>query len=81
MRRQTLLREMLGLFGASAASRSQTLALLGLFQAATRANNLVHLPYAHDDVTSLLVASWVIWGQRSIASGSIPLGLAQPKCP
>jgi hypothetical protein len=57
VRRQALLRETLGLFGARAASRSQTLALFGLFQTATCANNPLHLPYAHDDITSLLVTS------------------------
>ena len=81
VRCQAPLKETLALSRASAASKSQTLALLGLFQSGTHENNPFHLPYAHDDVTSLLVTSWVIWGQRSTASGSIPLGLAQPKCP
>jgi hypothetical protein len=50
VRHQAPLRETLALSRASATSRSQTLALLGLFQTTTRANHPVHLPYAHDDV-------------------------------
>ena len=50
MRRQAPLREMLGPFGASPASRSQTLALPGLPQAATCASRLVKLPHAQGDV-------------------------------
>jgi len=81
VRRQAPLRGTLALSRASAASRSQTLALLGLFQTATHANHLVQLPCAHDDVISLPVTSWVIWSQHSTASGSIPLAPAQPKFP
>jgi hypothetical protein len=50
MRRQALLRETLGPFGASAASRSQTLALLRLLQATTRASYPVKLPHAQYEV-------------------------------
>ena len=50
MRRQAPLRETLGPFGASPASRSQTLALSGLLQAATRASRPVKLPHAQGDV-------------------------------
>jgi hypothetical protein len=72
VRRQAPMRETLALSRASATSISKTLSLLGLLQTATRANHPVHLPYAHDDVISLLVTSWVIWSQRSTASGSSP---------
>jgi hypothetical protein len=81
VRRQAPLRETLALFRASAASRSKTLALLGLFQTATRANHPVHLSYAHDDIISLLVTSWVIWSQCSTTSGSIPPRSSLAKVP
>jgi hypothetical protein len=81
VRCQALLRETLGLFGASAASRSQTLTLFGLFQTATCANNPVHLPYAHDDVTSLLATSWVIWGQHSTTNWVNPPRPGSAKVP
>jgi hypothetical protein len=44
-----------GPFGASPASRSQTLTLLGLLQAATRDSHPIKLPHAQDDVQ----VSWV----------------------
>jgi hypothetical protein len=46
MRHQALLRETLGPFGASPASRIQTFALPGLLQAATRASRPIKLPHA-----------------------------------
>jgi hypothetical protein len=66
MRRQAPLRESLGPFGANPASRSQTLALLGLFQAATRASHPIRLPHAQDDVQASWVTSWPSKGKRSI---------------
>jgi hypothetical protein len=50
VRRQAPLRETLGPFGASLASRSQTLVLPGLLQDATRASRPVKLPDAQGDV-------------------------------
>jgi hypothetical protein len=66
MRRQALLRETLGPFGASPASRSQTLALPGLLQAATRASCPVKLPHAQGDVNGSWVTSWPSKGKCSI---------------
>jgi hypothetical protein len=50
VRRQAPLRETLGPFGASPASKSQTLALSGLLQAATRASHPIKLPHTQGDV-------------------------------
>jgi hypothetical protein len=55
VRRQAPLRETLGPFGASPASRSQTLAISGLLQVATCANRPVKLLHAQGDVKT----SWV----------------------
>ena len=77
---QAPLRETLGLFGASPASRSHTVALFGLLQAATRASHPIKLPHAQDDVQVSWVTSCPSKGKRSIWSGSTPLGWAQPKC-
>jgi hypothetical protein len=55
-----------GPFWASPASRSQTLALLGLLQAATRASNPIKLPHAQDDVQVSWVTSCPSRGKRSI---------------
>jgi hypothetical protein len=66
MRRQALLRETLGPFGASPTSRSQTLALFGLLQAATRARRPVKLLHAQGDVMTSWVTSWSSKGKRSI---------------
>jgi len=50
MRCQAPLRETLGTFWASPASRSQTLALFGLLQDATRVNRPITLLHAQGDV-------------------------------
>jgi hypothetical protein len=64
--RQAPLRETLAPFGANPASRSQTLALLGLLQAATRASHPIQLPHAQGDVQASWVTSCPSKGKRSI---------------
>jgi hypothetical protein len=58
VRRQAPQRETLGPFGASPASRSQTLALSGLLQAATHASHPIKLPHAQGDVNTSWVTFW-----------------------
>ena len=71
MGRQAPLRETLALFGASPASRSQTLALLGLLQAATRASNPIKLPHAQDGVQ-------VSWVTSCPLEENVPFEVGQP---
>jgi hypothetical protein len=66
VRCQAPLRETLGPFGASPASRSQTLALSGLLQAATCASHPVKLLHAQGDVKTSSVTSWSSKGKHSI---------------
>jgi hypothetical protein len=78
MRRQALLRETLGPFGVCPASRSQTLALLGLLQAATRASHPIKLPHAQGDVKASWVMSWSSKGNAPSKKGQPPwAGLSQ----
>jgi hypothetical protein len=78
MRRQALLRETLGPFGASPASKSQTLALPGLLQDATRASHPVKLPHAKGDVKASWVTSWSSKGNAPSKKGQPPrAGLSQ----
>jgi hypothetical protein len=66
VRCQAPLRETLGPFGASPASKSQTLALSGLLQAATRACHPVKLLHAQGDIKTSWVNSWSSKGKCSI---------------
>jgi hypothetical protein len=69
VRRQAPLRETLGPFGASPTSRSQTLALPGILQAATRANHPVKLPHTQGDVKASWVTSWSSKGNTPSEKG------------
>jgi hypothetical protein len=69
--RQAPLRETLAPFGANPASRSQTLALLGLLQAATHASHPIQLPHAQGDVQ----ASWVTFYP---SKENVPSEVGQP---
>jgi hypothetical protein len=78
MRHQALLRETLGPFGVSPVSRSETLALLGLLQAATRVSRPVKLPHAQGDVKASWVTSWSSKGNAPSEKGQPPwAGLSQ----
>jgi hypothetical protein len=66
VRRQAPLRETLGPFWASPASRSQTLDLSGLLQAATHASRPVKLLHAQVDVKTSWVTSWSLKEKCSI---------------
>jgi hypothetical protein len=78
MRRQSLLRETLGPFGASPASRSQTLSLPGILQDATRASRPVKLPHAQGDIKASWVMSWSSKGNAPSEKGQPPwVGLSQ----
>jgi hypothetical protein len=66
VRRQAPMRETLGHFGASPASRSETLALSGLLQAATCVSGPIKLLHTQGDVKTSWVTSWSSKGKRSI---------------
>ena len=66
MRRQAPLRETLVPFGASPAYGSQTLALSGLLQVATRASHPIKLPHTQGDVKASWVMFWPSKGKCSI---------------
>jgi hypothetical protein len=72
VRRQAPLRETLGPFGASPASRKQTLALPGLLQATICASRPVQLPHAQGDIKASWVTSWSSKGNAPSEKGQTP---------
>ena len=72
MRRQAFLRETLGPFRASPASRSQTLALPGLLQVSTCAIHPIKLLHAQGDIKASWVTSWSSKGNAPFEKGQPP---------